>query len=239
MKLFIPCAALVAATLSHAGIATTGPVGADSARIDEAVFSRLKKLGIEPADPAGDHVFVRRVYLDVIGKLPTRAEARQFLENPDEGKREALIERLLERKEFADYQAMKWSDLLRVKSEFPINLWPNAAQAYHQWIWTSVRENKPYDRFVRELLCANGSNFRVPPVNFYRALQSGRTPESIARAVALTFMGVRADRWPEKRLDGMAAFFSQIGYKRTAEWKEEIVYHDPDKTAPEPAAVFP
>ena len=124
---------------------------------------------------------------------------------------------------------MKWSDLLRVKAEFPINLWPNAAQAYHRWIRTCIRENMPYDQFVRELLTASGSNFRVPPVNFYRAMQS-REPAGIAQAVALTFMGARADKWPKDRLAGMAAFFAQVGYKSTAEWKEEIVFFDPGKT---------
>jgi hypothetical protein len=125
---------------------------------------------------------------------------------------------------------MKWSDLLRVKAEFPINLWPNAAQSYHRWIYASVRQNMRYDRFVRELLTANGSNFRVPQVNFYRAVQ-GRQPQAIAQAVALTFMGVRAEKWPKDRLLGMAAFFSQISYKSTKEWKEEIVSFAPDKGA--------
>jgi hypothetical protein len=123
---------------------------------------------------------------------------------------------------------MKWCDTLRVKSEFPINLWPNAVQAYHRWIRTAIRDNLPYDRFARELLTASGSNFRDAPVNFYRAVQS-REPRAIASAVALTFMAERADAWPKERLDGMAAFFSQIGYKPTGEWKEEIVYFDPDK----------
>ncbi len=89
----------------------------------------------------------------------------------------------------------------------------------------------PYDQFVREMLTASGSNFRVPQVNFYRAMQS-REPEAIAQAVALTFMGARADNWPKDRLAGMAAFFSQVGYKSTAEWKEEIVFFDPGKTKP-------
>ena len=65
---------------------------------------------------------------------------------------------------------MKWSELLRVKSEFPINLWPNAVQAYYRWIHTAIRDNMPYDRFARQLLISNGSNFRVPEVNFYRAV---------------------------------------------------------------------
>jgi len=210
-------------------------------RIDELAFDQWKRLGIQPANPCSDEVFVRRVYLDVIGTLPTPEEASQFLSDQDPNKRGALIDRLLERSEFADYWAMKWSDLLRVKSEFPINLWPNAVQAYYRWIRTSIKDNLPYDRFVRELLVSNGSNFRVPEVNFYRAVQS-KEPQTIAQAVALTFMGARAGNWPKARLEGMAAFFSQIGYKSTAEWKEEIVYFDPQKSAPGSPlgpAVFP
>ena len=119
----------------------------------------------------------------------------QFVLDRNPNKRRVLIDRLLERDEFADYWAMKWSDLLRVKAEFPINLWPNAAQAYHRWIRTSIKDNMPYDQFVRELLTASGSNFRVPPVNFYRAMQN-KEPQAIAQAVALTFMGTRAEKWP-------------------------------------------
>ena len=197
-------------------------------KIDEAVFSRLKQLSIQPAHLCSDAVFVRRAYLDVIGTLPTAQEASAFLSDANPGKRRALIERLLEREEFADYWAMKWGDLLRVKSEFPINLWPNAVQAYHRWIRTALKENLPYDRFARELLTSSGSNFRVPQVNFYRAVQS-KDPRAIARAVALTFMGERSEKWPEERLAGMATFFSQLGYKPTLEWKEEIVFFDPAK----------
>ncbi|MDZ7616936.1 MAG: DUF1553 domain-containing protein [Patescibacteria group bacterium] len=207
--------------------------------IDELLLERWRQAGVQPAALCSDGVFVRRVYLDVIGTLPSAEEARAFLLDDEPDKRRKLIDRLLERDEFADYWAMKWSDLLRVKAEFPINLWPNAAQAYHRWIRTSIAENQPYDQFVRELLTANGSNFRVGQVNFYRAVQS-RTPEGIAQAVALTFMGTRAERWPEDRLAGMAAFFSKISYKPTGEWKEEIVAFDPSKETAEPTpAVFP
>jgi hypothetical protein len=195
--------------------------------LDAFVFKPLTKAGIRPAF-CTDAVFLRRAYLDVIGTLPTADEARAFLNDPSLNKRRALVERLLERDEFADYWAMKWSDLLRVKAEFPVNLWPNAAQAYHRWLRASIRDNKPYDRFVRELLTSNGSNFRVGPVNFYRAMQD-RSPEGIATAVALTFMGCRAEHWPSNTLAGMSVFFSQVSYKPTREWKEEIVYWDPDK----------
>jgi len=209
-------------------------------QIDELVFRKLKELDLPPANVCSDAVFVRRACLDVIGTLPTVQEARAFLLDPRPNKRSALIDRLLARDEFADYWAMKWSDLLRVKSEFPINLWPNAVQAYHRWIRTSLRENLPYDRFARELLTASGSNFRVPQVNFYRALQS-KKPPAIAQAVALTFMGVRPASWPKERWTGLSAFFSQVGYKYTAEWKEEIVFFDSQNAAtnPPPAAVFP
>jgi hypothetical protein len=204
-------------------------------RIDELVLGRLKQLGIAPAKVCSDAVFLRRVYLDVIGTLPTADETRQFLNDSAPDKHRKLIDRLLEREEFADYWAMKWCDLLRVKSEFPIKLWPNAVQAYHRWIRTSIRDNVPYDRFVREMLTASGSNFRNPQVNFYRAVQS-REPQAVAQAVALSFMGVRPESWPKEKWQGMAAFFSHIAYKPTVEWKEEIVLFDLDK-ARSPAGV--
>jgi hypothetical protein len=182
-------------------------------------------LEIQPAAVCSDSVFVRRVYLDVIGTLPTTAEVRSFLSEANLDKRRLLIDHLLQRPEFADYWAMKWCDVLRVKSEVPINLWPNAVQAYHRWLRDSVKQNKPYDQFVREMLTASGSNFREPPVNFYRAVRD-REPETIAQAVALTFMGTRTEGWPKERLAGMAVFFADIRYKKTTEWKEEIVQVD-------------
>ena len=199
--------------------------------IDKIVFAKLSSLGMRPV-LCSDAVFLRRAYLDVIGTLPTAKEARDFIHDPDlKSKRRLLIERLLEREEFADYWAMQWGDVLRIKAEFPVNLWPNAAQAYHRWVLASIAENKPYDKFVREMLTSSGSNFRVGPVNFYRAIQN-RTPEGIASAVALTFMGARVDAWPKDRLPGMAVFFSQIGYKPTREWKEEHVFWDPLHSIP-------
>ena len=193
--------------------------------IDEPILAKLRSLGIQSAPPCSDSVFVRRVYLDVIGTLPTAKEVTQFLEDDRPDKRSVLIEELLQRDEFADYWSLRWCDLLRVKSEFPINLWPNAAQAYHRWVRAGIKANKPYDRFVREILTSSGSNFRVPQVNFYRAIQ-GTEPETVADAVALTFMGSRTDRWPENRRSEMAKFFAGIQRKRTSEWKEEIISVD-------------
>src|ERR1017187_7494780 len=232
MKTFLILGGLVLAAFSGnaaagrpAGVFESNAALTPQNPVDELVFARLKQLNLQPARLCSDAVFVRRVYLDVIGTLPKGFEAQQFLTSTDSNKRRVLIDRLLERSEFADYWAMKWSDLLRVKAEFPINLWPNAAQAYHRWIRTSIQDNMPYDQFVRQLLTSSGSNFRVPPVNFYRAMQS-KEPSAIARTVALTFMGTRAENWPTNQLSGMAAFFAEIGYKHTSEWKEEIVMFD-------------
>ena len=215
MKLFL--AALATACL----LAAENPFEVRSdftpqGRIDELAAAGWAKAGVSPAYLASDAVFLRRVYVDLLGTLPTAAEAAEFLASTAPGKRQALIDTLLARPEFADYQAMKWSDLLRVKAEFPIKLWPNAAQAYHHWIWESIRAGKPYDQFARELLTSSGSNFRDPPVNFFRAVES-RTPESLARAVALTFLGQRAE------LPHSAEFFRDVTSKSTGEWKEEIL----------------
>jgi len=207
-------------------------------RIDQLVFGRLAELNLKPV-LCSDAVFVRRAYLDIIGMLPTAKEARDFINDPDRAnKRRALIDRLLERNEYADYWAMKWGDVLRIKAEFPVNLWPNAAQAYHRWVRASLVANKPYDQFARELLTSSGSNFRVGPVNFYRAIQD-KKPESIAAAVALTLMGSRLETWPADRRAGMTAFFAQVGYKATSEWKEEHVFWDPLGASAAPGETAP
>ncbi len=200
-------------------------------RIDAMVLGRLRKAGIEPAPLCSDAVFVRRAWLDVTGTLPTADEARSFIADPAPDKRARLIDHLLSRAEYVDYWTLKWADALRVKAEFPIRLWPKAAEAYYRWIGDAVAENRPYDRMVREMLLATGSNFYDPSVNFYRAMQS-RAPEDIARTVALTFFGVRPEAWPSERWAQMSVFFSRIRYKGTSEWKEEIVYLDPQATDP-------
>lgn len=204
-------------------------------KIDRIVFSRLRELGIPPSSPCTDAEFLRRVYLDVIGILPTATEARSFLADQDQLKRSKLIDHLLDREEYADYWAMKWSDLLRVKSEYPSNLWPNGVQAYYRWIRQAIVTNRPYSEIARDLLVSSGSNFRDPPCNYYRAVRR-RDAQGFAEATALVFMGVRlectrchahpTENWMLDDNLGMAAFFSQVRFKNTQEWKEEIVYLD-------------
>ena len=235
-SLAFSCAAVSA--LGAANPYESGPAAKQN-QIDELVFARQDQLKVTRSDLCSDAVFVRRAYFDIIGTLPTGFEAQEFILDRKSGKRAALIKRLLERDEFADYWSMKWCDLLRVKAEFPINLWPNAVQSYHRWIRDGIRDNKPYDQFARELLTSSGSNFRVPPVNFYRAMQN-HEPSGMAQAVALTLMGERAEKWPEGKLSGMAAFFGWVGFKSTSEWKEEIVFFDPARATNAPlTATFP
>ncbi len=223
MKRLLIC---IAGALLAAAMNTPAARQKESEKLDQLVFSKLRQLAVPPSEPCSDEVFLRRVYLDLTGTLPTAREARRFLNSKSGSKRGELIENLFQRAEFADYWSMKWCDLLRVKAEFPSKLWPNAVQAYYRWIRTALHDNMPYDEFVRTLLTSSGSNFRDGPVNFYRALPS-RDAEAIARTVALTFMGMRTENWAHERLLGMAAFFGSVSYKGTSEWKEEIVFHDP------------
>ena len=245
-KIFLILAVALSAVAGSAAEPAKTPSPYESAapptaasELDKIVFAKLSSLGIEPVA-----LLRRGVRATGLSRRDRHAAHRRGSPGSSSTTRtrrtseSPLIDRLLERDEFADYWSMKWGDVLRIKAEFPVNLWPNAAQAYHRWVRASIAENKPYDRFVREMLTSSGSNFRVGPVNFYRAIQN-RTPEGIATAAALTFMGSRADSWPKDRLAGMAVFFSQIGYKPTSEWKEEHVFWDPLRSSALAGSIAP
>src|SRR5574340_549272 len=124
--------------LSAQPLPTPFPAVVANNKIDELVFAKLQKLGFPPSDVCSDEVFLRRVYLDVIGTLPKPDEARAFLADPDPAKRTKLIDRLLERDEYADFWALKWGDLLRIKSEYPVRGWPLGVQTYHNWVRNSI-----------------------------------------------------------------------------------------------------
>lgn len=172
-----------------------------------------------------DEVFLRRVCLTVTGALPTPEECARFLDSDKPDKREALIDKLLRSELGIRYMQMRWGDILRIKSEFPSNLWPNGVQAYNRWVYEHLLRNTPYDVMVRELLLSQGSNFRSPAVNFYRGFQK-RTPENFYKNINLLFLGNRACK------DEGHLCFSQIRFKSTKEWKEEIIYLDIHDDAP-------
>lgn len=191
-------------------------------QIDALMQAGWGKAGLKPSAPCSDAVFLRRVSLDLAGRLPPAPMVQRFLKHKNPEKRARVIDELLKSDDFALYRSLRWCDILRVKSEFPIKLWPNGVQAYHRWILESLRKNLPFDQFARELLTRSGSNFRVPPVNFYRAVSDPK-PETLARAAALTFMGCRTENWSEDQQKNLAQFFSLLTFKPTSEWKEEIV----------------
>lgn len=180
---------------------------------------------ISPPATASDAVFLRRVYLTVAGRPPTIAETRKFLSDKSPEKRKKLIDQLLVSSEYADLLSMRFADMLRIKSEFPINLWPNAVQAWHHQIRAELLADRSYREMAHDMLTASGSNFRVPHANFWRA-SADRSPRGLAKIVALTFAGIRLENLPEDQQRSFAEFFSQVRYKSTYEWKEEIVYTD-------------
>lgn len=234
----LPLALLLIALVSAPGAAREIIVPFETAEIpppvngiDTEILVGLQQRGLEPTFRCTDEVYVRRAYLDLTGTLPTPGEARDFIMDAGPEKRADLVDALMERPAFADYWAMKWSDVLRVKGEFPIKLWPNAVQAYHRWIRDAMATNMPYSDFARALLTSSGSNFRVAPVNFYRASQN-REQSGIAEVVALTFMGARVSAWPEQQRTDLEAFFTRVAFKGTEEWKEDIVYLNPEPVGP-------
>jgi hypothetical protein len=201
--------------------------------IDRHVFAKLRLLRIEPSPLCTDAEFVRRVYLDVIGKLPTPDEVRSFLTSTDPHKRDGLIDALLERPEFVDWWALKWADRLGCNQRFVGQV---GAIKYHQWIRQAVADNVPEDELVRTLLTARGGNYSNPPASFYRRL---RDPQTRAEETAQLFMGVRVqcarchnhpgERWTQDDYYGLAACFAQIHYRDGPFFdhlynKEETVY---------------
>jgi hypothetical protein len=187
--------------------------------VDRHVFARLKKLNIAPSDLADDAEFCRRVYLDVIGTLPTPDEARRFLADQRPDRRAKLVDELLERPEFADYWALKLADLLRVDRQA---LGPKRAYAYHRWIHDALAANMPLDEFARAVVTAEGPLADSPPASFYRAVPK---PGEAASTLAQVFLGVRIacaechhhpyDRWDQEDYHGMTAYFAGLSVRPT------------------------
>ena len=173
------------------------------------------KAVYENGSHASDFLICRRLYLDICGRIPTPAEVKAYVASKKSHKYEDLIDALLESEDYADYWSMRYCDILRVKSEFPINLWPNAVYVYHRRIRQSILADEPWPDFARALLCARGSDFRVPESNFFRAAAS-RTPEGLSEAATMTFLMEPTGKY--------AKYFSRVAYKPTKEWKEELVY---------------
>lgn len=191
--------------------------------VDKALAADWKAKGLLPVFEASDNLLVRRLYLDLTGRLPSIEEAKSFVYSRDPQKYEKLVDSLLNSRDFVICFGMRFCDILRVKSEFPINLWPNAVYIYQRRIEAFLEKNEPYHQFVRSLLLAKGSNFRVAEANFYRA-HADRSPLGIAKGTMQSLCGMRIEQLPENKQKLIANIFEEIGFKSTKEWKEEIVF---------------
>ena len=198
--------------------------------IDTLVNAKLNKLRVNPSEVCSDEEFLRRVYLDIIGKLPTPDEFDQFMQSQDSQKRALLVDELLGRKEFVEVWVMKWAELLQIRTTQQVTYKPMLL--YYNWLQEQIASNKPIDKMVQELLSATGGTFTSPATNYY---QSETDTLKISENVAQVFMGMRIqcaqchnhpfDRWTMDDYYGFAAFFSQIGRKRAEDPREIIVFN--------------
>jgi hypothetical protein len=211
-------------TVPRPGVRFTRPPEANF--IDRLAWDNLARLGIPPSDGADDATFLRRVFLDTIGTLPTVAEARAFLTDTRPDRRSQLIDQLLQRPEYADYWAMRWSDLLRVDRD---RIKPAGAVAMTRWLRRQFADNRPYDEFVRDLLTARGATDEGA-TPFYKTLT---TPEDMSRSFSQLFLGVRiacaqchhhpSERWGQEDYFALAGFFTGVGRKTILGETEAIV----------------
>ncbi len=188
--------------------------------IDELVFAKLKAMGLPPSAPCDDATFLRRVSIDIAGRLPSLEETRAFLADAEPAKRDKLIDTLLASSEYADYFANKWSALLRNKRNEAKDA--RGTFTFHAWIRDSLLTNKPYDQFVREIVAASGDIADNPPVAWYKQVKE---PQQQLEDAAQLFLGMRLqcaqchhhpfEKWSQHDYYSFAAFFSDVGRKGT------------------------
>jgi hypothetical protein len=195
---------------------------------DRLVNAKLRRLEILPSELCTDAEFLRRVSYDVIGLPPTAEEVRAFLADRRGDKRARVIDALLERPEHGEYWAQKWGDLLKLRTDL---MGTKGTWSMYRWLRDSVAGNKPFDRFVREIITAQGSTFRNPAANYWRVFQN---PEDAAEATVQVFLGIRLmcakchdhpfERWVQQDYYGMAAFFSQVSRKANPRTAEQVIF---------------
>jgi hypothetical protein len=212
--------------------------------VDRHVFAKQRELQLTPAPVAGDAVFLRRVYLDVIGTLPSMEEARAFIDSKDPHKRSKLIDKLLAREEYASFWALKWADVLRGNRAA---LGERGVHSFHRYLVRAMAEDRPMDAFARDLLTSLGNTVNKPAANFYRI---SRTPEEAAETFAQLFLGVRVQcakchNHPFESISqtdyyGLAAFFVQVERKPPRfGLDDEIIYLAPGREVRHPTTNKP
>ncbi len=198
--------------------------------VDELVDTKLQQLRLVPSGPCSDEEFIRRLTIDITGLLPTEEEVLRFTADAAPDKRETLVDRLLERKEFSEIWAQKFAQLLMIKSSNVVS--KKAALLYASWLTDQFARNVPINEMVHDLLTSTGGTFGEPSTNFYEIERDTlKTSENVAQV----FMGIRTqctqchnhpfDRWTMNDYYGFAAFFAQVGRKQAEDYREKIVYN--------------
>ena len=200
--------------------------------IDQLVYDKLHKLRIYPSDLCSDEVFLRRVYLDVVGGVPDVEKISEFIEDKTPNKRDRAIDELLARKEFTDMWVMKFAELLQIRTDDNNGVSYKSTLLYFNWIKDRIANNVPMDKIVRDLLTAKGGTFVSPATNYY---QIERDNLKMTENVAQVFMGMRIqcaqchnhpfDQWTQDDYYSFASFFSQVGRKQAADPRESIIYN--------------
>ena len=198
--------------------------------VDDFVFANLKEIGVPPSPVCDDATFLRRITLDISGRLPTEEESRTFLANTAADKREQVIDSLLSSPEYADFFANKWTAMLKNRRDDASDITSNFA--FYAWVRDSLLANKPYDQMVRELLAATGTVIANPPVAWYKRVKE---PKQQLEDVAQLFLGVRMqcaqchhhpfERWSQDDYYSLSAFFTQVGRKPSATRGEDLIFH--------------
>jgi hypothetical protein len=198
--------------------------------IDDHVFANLKAIGIPPSPLCDDSTFLRRVSLDIGGRLPTLEETKSFIASREPNKRELAVEALINSPDYADYFANKWTSLLKNQRTDAADITANFA--FHAWMRDNLLANTPYDQIVRQILASTGTIVSNPPVAWYKRVKE---PAAQLEDVAQLFLGVRMqcaqchhhpfERWSQAEYYHLAAFFSQVGRKPTAVAGEDLIFH--------------
>jgi len=198
--------------------------------IDELVLEKLRSLNLPPSGDCGDIAFIRRLFIDAMGVLPTAEEVKAFAADGSPTKRDALIEKVLARPEFVDYWTYKWSDLFLVSSK---RLSPPAMWAYYQWIRNNVSANTPWDQFARQVITARGSSLEHGAGNFYVLHDD---PLTLTETTSLAFLGMSVncarchnhpmEKWTNDQYFGMANLFARVRLKAGQHDGEVTVFAD-------------
>lgn len=242
MAAYLDCTAVFTALVPRSEGLPSDSAPAPLNQIDRLVDAKLNKLHIVPSGLCDDATYLRRVTLDIAGRLPTPRECRDFLANTNADKRIEVVDRLFQSAEAADYWALKWSDWLRVDRQA---LGHKGAYAYYKWIRDSFASNKPLDQFARELIEADGLVADHPAAQFFKV---SKDPGDAAAMLSQSLLGVRIecakchhhpfDRWSQDDYYGMQAFFTPLAFKATSRGEMLLAVRNDVTRHPQTAAAI-